>query len=68
MTCGLGLALDTVTAGHPGPAALAGGKLLSNVLDLQPGPAGEAWTGSGSECLCNGDGLEMGILVKLIFS
>lgn len=37
MTCGLGLALDTVIAGHPGPAALAGGELLPNVLDLQPG-------------------------------
>lgn len=51
VTCEPGVALDT--GGHPGPAALAGGNLLSNVLDLQPGPWGEAWTGVSPGCLCN---------------
>lgn len=60
VTCEPALALDTITGGHPGPAALAGGNLLPNVLDLQPGPWGESWTGIGAGCLCNGDAWKQG--------
>lgn len=66
VTCESGLALDTVTGGHPGPAALVGANLLPNVLDLQPGPWGEAWTGTGLDA-CAAEMLRnKGILVKLI--
>ena len=60
MTFEPGVALDTITGGHPGPAALAGGNLLPNVLDLRTGPWGEAWTGNGAGCLCNGDAWKQG--------
>ena len=60
VTCEPRVALATVTGGHPGPAALAGGNLLQNVLDLQPGPWGETWTGIGPGCLCNGHAWKQG--------
>ena len=49
------MTLGTITAGHLGPGALTGGKLLPNVLGPLPGPWGEAWTGIGAGCLCNRD-------------
>lgn len=52
------MTLGTITSGHLGPAALAGGGLLPNVLGLLPGPWGEAWTGIDTGCLCHRDAWE----------
>lgn len=60
VTCEPGVTLGTITAGHLGPTAVAGGELLPNVLDLLPGPWGEAWTGIGAGCLCNRDAWKQG--------
>ena len=49
--------MGTITAG---PVALAGSKLIPNMLDLQPGPWGEAGTGTGAGCLCSGNAWKQG--------
>lgn len=58
--------MGTITAGHLGPEALAGGKLLPNVLDLQPGPGKRL----GQELVLDACAMEMlgnkEILVELI--